>query len=120
MNADPQRAAVSEVVGRIARELRRLDLWEAEPPSPRRLRSSQPFSCDTLLFHQWLQWRFLPQMRAILEDDEALPQNSAIHTYAEELLPARVADPERLLFLIKTFDELITGSWPADDADPAQ
>ena len=57
-----QRRAVAEVLMRVRRELERLELWESTPPAKDRLSSDQPFCWDTLGFHQWLQWRFLPRV----------------------------------------------------------
>jgi uncharacterized protein YqcC (DUF446 family) len=107
-----RRRAVAAVVADIAAEMRRARLWETDAPSPRRLASSQPFCFDTLQFHQWLQWQFLPRMTEILDGGHDLPDSSAILPYAEEFLPSRLEDPRRLLFLLRTFDELITRDWP--------
>ena len=100
--------------------MRRNDLWEEQAPSERRMASTQPFCCDTLHFHQWLQWQFLPRMHDILAQELDLPENSAILPYAEEFLPGAIDQPERLLFLLHTFDELITREWPAADRDECQ
>lgn len=117
---DDRRRAVAEVVDSIAREMRRNDLWEDQAPSDRCMASSQPFCCDTLQFHQWLQWQFLPRMYDILDHERDLPENSAILPYAEEFLPGQVDKPERLLFLLHTFDELITLDWPSANRDDCQ
>ena len=104
---------MAAVVADIAAEMRRSALWESDAPSARRLASSQPFCFDTLQFHQWLQWQFLPRMTEILDGGHALPDSSAILPYAEEFLPSQLEDPQRLLFLLRTFDELITRDWPS-------
>jgi uncharacterized protein YqcC (DUF446 family) len=117
---EDRRRAVAEVVDGIAREMQRTDLWEEQAPSDRRMASTQPFCCDTLQFHQWLQWQFLPRMNDILDQEKDLPENSAILPYAEEFLPGKLDKPERLLFLLHTFDELITRDWPAANRDDCQ
>lgn len=66
--------------------LRLHQLWEAMPPSPEKLSSTQPFAIDTLTATQWLQWIFLPRMMAVLEADGELPKNFAISPYLEESL----------------------------------
>ena len=104
-----QRRAVADVLARLQQELQRLELWESTPPAEHRLASDQPFSWDTLGFHQWLQWRFMPRMGAVLEGREAWPLACAIHPYAEECLAARHDDARELLFLIETLDELVSG-----------
>ena len=40
----------------IEAQLRQMGLWQAVPPSPEALASSQPFCIDTLDFSQWLQF----------------------------------------------------------------
>ena len=117
---DSRRRAIAEVVAGICRELQGSALWECERPSVRRLSSDEPFSYDTLMFHQWLQWQFLPRMQAILADGGELPRESAIHPYAEECLADQLENPEPLLFLLKAFDELISGDWHQESADVRQ
>ena len=93
--------------------MRRLGMWERDPPRPEALASTQPFCFDTLTFEQWLQWIFIPRMKRILEQGLALPRQSDIHPLAEEVFSGYSADTHALLGLIKTFDELI-GSNPAE------
>ncbi|MEG9488561.1 YqcC family protein [Mannheimia indoligenes] len=66
--------------------LRVNQLWEATPPSPEALANEQPFCVETLTPTQWLQWVFIPRMRAILEATADLPRNFAITPYLEEAL----------------------------------
>lgn len=106
---DQHREAVAALVDAVAGELARMGLWEDEPPSAERLASEAPFSHDTLDCHQWLQWQFVPRMRRLLAERQPLPRESAILPYVEGFLEPRGADPARLLFLIRSFDELITG-----------
>ena len=94
-------------------ELQRLELWEHAPPAHHRLTSDQPFSWDTLRFHQWLQWRFLPRMGDVLEGRENWPQQCAIYPYAEECFATRQEDASELLFLIETLDQLVSGDGSA-------
>ena len=106
--------ALRRVVNGIEQQLHRTDLWEADPPSDEALSSEQPFSYDTMLFHQWLQWLFIPRMRTILAGHGHLPTESAIFPYATDCLAECCKDPGELLFLIQTFDELISGPSPSD------
>lgn len=108
-----QRRAVATVLVRLQRELQRLGLWDAAPPSDHELTSEQPFSWDTLGFHQWLQWRFLPRMDDVLAGREDWPLHCAIHPYAEECLAVRPEDTRELLFLIETLDQLVSGDGSA-------
>ena len=107
--ADRHREVVAAIVDGIEREMRRIELWETTPPVPSRMASTQPFCFDTLRFHEWLQWQFLPRMRRIFEQGDTLPEESAIHPYAQDCLIGWRQNPQTLLFLIRTFDELISG-----------
>ncbi len=118
--SDDRRCAVADVVAGIAREMRRAEIWEVTAPSAECMASTQPFCFDTMSFHQWLQWQFLPRINHILDTDAPLPDSSAILPYAEEFLPSLLDQPERLLFLLHTFDELITRDWPAAHLDECQ
>jgi uncharacterized protein YqcC (DUF446 family) len=110
-NADLKRS-LSTVVDKLEAALRRMQLWEDESPSAARLASTQPFSVDTLNFHQWLQWQFIPRMRRILRGDGELPKMSAIRPYAEECVKELGGKSAELLFLIDHFDALIRGEAP--------
>lgn len=114
------RRAVAAVVDDIASELERLGLWAPVPPAAARFDSGVPFSCDTLDWHQWLQWRLVPRLRALLEARAPLPDSSAILPYVEVCLDATPQEePRRLLDLIGHLDALITEH--ADgDPDPGR
>lgn len=61
-------------------------LWQATPPSTERLASTEPFAVDTLACHEWLQWVFVPKMRALIDTERALPRNFEISPYVEEAM----------------------------------
>ena len=105
MTVARERALIAVVDG-LEAELRRMRLWEHEPPREELLASPQPFCVDTLALSQWLQWRLIPRMRRILAGDGELPTRSAIHPYAEDCFE-QLADPSALLLLIECFDDLI-------------
>ena len=101
--------AVRRVINGIEQQLQRTQLWESEPPPDDDLASREPFSYDTLPFHRWLQWLFIPRMRTILAGHGHMPTSSDILPYATDCLRDCPEDVGQLLFLIQTFDELITG-----------
>lgn len=108
MRADD--ALIAELLVEMEHALRQLDRWEVESPSAEALASTIPFCFDTLEFHQWLQWIFLPRMNEVLSGRWPWPVSSdmfpiADHSFAESALDAR-----RLLALIRRFDAAITGS----------
>lgn len=90
----------------IERELRGLGWWSDSPPSAEALSSVEPFSVDTLDFHQWLQWIFLPRMKQILEHDLPLPKASGILEMAETVYAGR-QDTQALQASLARFDRLI-------------
>ena len=75
---DARFPAIAEQLLLIERELRVQGWWDEVPPSAEALSSVEPFSVDTLDFHQWLQWIFLVRMKQILEQDLPLPNASGI------------------------------------------
>jgi uncharacterized protein YqcC (DUF446 family) len=100
--------ALMAVVDGLEAELRRMRLWEREPPREELLASPKPFCIDTLALSQWLQWLLIPRMRRIFAGDGELPRSSAIHPYAEDCFE-HLDDSSALLQLIERFDDLIRG-----------
>ncbi|MFT3929779.1 MAG: YqcC family protein [Spongiibacteraceae bacterium] len=72
----------------IEAELRRLQQWQRELPSPEALASSEPFCVDTLTFAQWLQFIFLPRMHALVAAGQLPPGKCEIKPMAEEYFAA--------------------------------
>lgn len=91
----------------IEAEMRRISLWEEARPSDEALSSLVPFCHDTLAFHQWLQWVFLPKMKRVLETEEDFPASSDITPLAEYSFAQLPHSTGKLLELIREFDEFI-------------
>lgn len=87
--------------------MRRIGLWESERPDDEALASLVPFCHDTLTFEQWLQWVFLPKMKAVVESGEDFPASSEIQPLAEYSLGRLPHETGRLLELICKFDDFI-------------
>lgn len=81
-------------------------LWQSELPSPEALASTQPFAIDTLTLPQWLQFIFIPKMRALLETGASIPSGFAITPYAEEFFKLELAQRAPLLAVLRSIDEL--------------
>ncbi|WP_419533974.1 YqcC family protein [Endozoicomonas sp.] len=92
----------------IESELRRQDVWLPMPPSVEAMASTTPFCMDTMAFSQWLQWIFVPRVRAIIDGGGSLPKGSNIKSYAEEALPLERLEGEKLLLIIEQFDLLMS------------
>ena len=90
----------------IEQSMRAADLWHANAPSPAAMASRTPFCADTLAFSEWLQFVFLPRMRALIENNQPLPSASAIAPLAEEALRDH-AGRDVLLDRLRQFDQLI-------------
>lgn len=100
---------IADLLLSIEAEMRRLELWEAQPPPAAALRSQEPFCIDTLDFRQWVQWILIPRMKDLLERGEPFPAHSDIFPLAEEVLADLEQDTRQLLQLIRQFDETICG-----------
>ena len=98
---------IAEQLLLIERELRLQGWWDAESPGAEALSSVEPFSVDTLDFHQWLQWIFLVRMKQILEQDLPLPNASGILEMAEMVYADRPQESLGLRDALKKFDQLI-------------
>lgn len=100
-------SSVTEYLLLIEKEMRRIGLWESEPPSVSALSSQQPFCIDTLLFSQWLQFVFVPRMAGLISQGGPLPVNCDIYPMAEEFFLKQSYSSATLLSLIKKVDEVI-------------
>ncbi|WP_455824223.1 YqcC family protein [Pseudomonas graminis] len=104
---DARFPAIAEQLLLIERELRVQGWWDEVPPSVEALSSVEPFSVDTLDFHQWLQWIFLVRVKQILEQDLPLPNASGITEMAEMVYADRPLESLGLRNALKKFDQLI-------------
>lgn len=107
----PVVAARVEIASRlidVEAELRRLQLWQSEAPSAQALASTEPFAMDTLEFHQWLQFIFLPTLYGIIDADRPLPEQCAIAPMAEQAFRQSELGVKRLLELLRELDTLIS------------
>lgn len=107
---DARFAAIAEQLLLIERELRLQGWWDEVCPSAEALSSVEPFSVDTLDFHQWLQWIFLARMKQILEQDLPLPSVSGILEMAQMVYADRAVESLGLRAALKKFDQLIVGA----------
>lgn len=76
-------AELQSALFELEAELRRIDFWQSEAPSAERLASQVPFCHDTLEFHEWLQWVFLPRLGAMLDTGRLPPFACQIAPLAE-------------------------------------
>ncbi len=88
--------------------LRRLNLWQQQPPSRSALMSRQPFSIDTLSFPQWLQFVFLPSMHGLIKNGQLLPDNCQIEPMAQEYFKSLGLDADSLINTIRCLDQYLS------------
>ncbi|MFT5164748.1 MAG: hypothetical protein ACI9FJ_003357 [Alteromonadaceae bacterium] len=94
----------------IQTQLELLGLWQSHRPTARALASELPFCCDTLDFHQWLQFILIPRMTALIDGRLPLPDKIAIAPMAEEAFKVTGASALSLIQTIRHFDRLLSGS----------
>ncbi|OCG03084.1 hypothetical protein A9G12_09220 [Gilliamella sp. wkB112] len=90
----------------IEDEMQRIKLWQMTPPHADAFLSKEPFAIDTMEANEWLQWIFIPRMRALIDASANLPQGFALHPYFEEAFKEQHYEIDRLLQLIKQLDDL--------------
>ena len=64
----------------IEKELQRIGLWSADPLPAAAYTFRGPFAMDTMSYEQWLQFVFLPTVRAAAETRSPLPKETMIGT----------------------------------------
>ena len=100
--------AVADLLMDIEKELRLLQLWDSEIPSPEALASTQPFAVDTLNFPQWLQFIFIPKLYFIIEQQTMLPATSGVAPMAEEYFQVLQLHSAPLIAYLQKIDAVIS------------
>lgn len=100
---------VTDLLNQIESELKAAELWTFVAPDAQAMQSTAPFFCDTMPLENWLQFVFLPRMRALVEERLPLPQQIAVCPMAEEAF--KHLDNRTLLLInrIADLDELLSG-----------
>ncbi|MCG7545161.1 YqcC family protein [Pseudoalteromonas sp. MM17-2] len=75
--------SITQLLTQLQGELANAGLWQDKPVAEHLLQSSQPFCVDTLRFEQWLQFVFIPKMRALIHAKHPLPSAIALTPMAE-------------------------------------
>lgn len=101
-------SAVAELLMDIEQELRQLQLWDSEQPSPEALASCQPFAIDTLNFPQWLQFIFIPKLYLIIEQQMNLPSTSGVAPMAEQYFQVLPLPSAALIGHLQKIDAVIS------------
>lgn len=80
-----QHQQVETLLVKLTHELKKHQLWQDETPSAEALASQEPFALDTLTFHQWLQFIFIPRFLICIEQQQALPIGFSVAPMAAEV-----------------------------------
>ncbi|MBE7215132.1 YqcC family protein [Shewanella benthica] len=86
----------------LEEELKRRSLWSLEVPSAEAMADTSPFSCEAMSFESWVQFIFIPKMRALIASRQVLPNNIAIAPMAHHVWN----DVKERHTLIMIFDDL--------------
>lgn len=105
--ADSHRELMA-LLGELEKMLRDEQLWHRQLPPPSELASTQPFACDTLEFTQWLQFIFIPRLRAMADTGARLPAKCEVAPMAEEYFKANAIEATVVIHQIRLIDRHIT------------
>lgn len=103
---DEKHERIKEKLAEIEAEMRRVGLWQDEPLPPEAYDYALAFARDTMAFHQWLQFVFIPQAIEMVENYAELPKKSEVSLAASQALEGW-DQGARLVQLLREFDELL-------------
>lgn len=100
-------------------ELKVQKLWSAVAPAPKALESTTPFMYDTLKLNEWLQWVYIPRLRAVMDAKGTLPHQSHVYPLASHEWEQRTDfDKAQLLRLINRIDATLNGCEMTPESAP--
>jgi uncharacterized protein YqcC (DUF446 family) len=102
-------AKLATLLEALVAELQRHDLWGDQPPPAQALASTAPFCHDSLAFHEWLQWLFIPRVRALISLRGPLPRDCNIAPMAEVSYAEAGWDSTELVDLLRAIDRIFGG-----------
>ena len=100
----PNSAMVLAKVDQIEAELHNLNWWHSEPLKPEQFDFHAAFAMDTMTFSQWLQFIFIPKVRAAAEQNH-FPLQSQVAAQAIREFDA-FPEASQLITLLLEFDAL--------------
>ena len=102
----PEYATVAAKLDEIEAEMKRIGMWQEQPPRPEQFSFTQAFAMDTMAFDQWLQFVFIPRVREIVATRGAFPPFSEVAAQAVREFDTHPLDTSRLHTLLHEFDRL--------------
>lgn len=107
-NQENQYQQVQVLLRELKTSMQSVELWDSTTPASSAFESNLPFCCDTMYFHEWLQYVFVPKMQVIVEQREPLPGSMVLLPMAEEMLPVQKNMLE-VMVVLKQIDEFFEG-----------
>ncbi|ANJ66471.1 hypothetical protein A9404_02920 [Halothiobacillus diazotrophicus] len=107
MHPEAEKPSTAELLERLRAIEHGLITAGLDTPQPAisAFRSTAPFCFDTMTFHEWLRWVFLPRMTQAVHDRVTLPAACAIAPLAEyRFAEMQEHDTDALLALLVEFD----------------
>jgi uncharacterized protein YqcC (DUF446 family) len=98
-------AQAAAKIADLETEMNRIGYWSAEPLPDSAYDFREAFAMDTMAFGQWLQFIFVPRVKAIVEQHGAFPASSQVGTQAVREFDGS-PQAARLVSLLCEFDGL--------------
>ena len=102
----PDYDTVRQHIEGIEAEMKRIGLWSDTPPHPEQFSFKRGFAGDTMAFDQWLQYVFIANVRAILDQRGQFPASSSVGSYAVREWDGSPFGTDHLIDLLIAFDRL--------------
>lgn len=110
MTSDVSPSPLTEQLLQLETELKSLGCWQSEPLPPEAYESTEPFCIDRMSFVQWLQFVFLPRMRALLDGGHPLPTQMQITPLAEVYFSQAGLDAQAVLDVLARIEKQVIGN----------
>lgn len=102
-----RRRRVLELLTAIESDLVERGRWLEAPPPAHKLASTMPFCVDTLSADEWLQFVFVPKLRAMVDGGAILPSKAGLAPYAEVAYRDNLREVAGLLGLLRDMDAVL-------------
>lgn len=100
---------VGEHIAGIEAEMKRIGWWREEPLPPEMYNFTRAFAMDTMPYAYWLQFVFIPRVRAIIAERGQFPPSSSVGAQAIREFDGQ-DEAQELVHLLCEFDALFRSS----------
>jgi len=109
----PRCPEVEAKLDQIESEMKRIGMWQQQPLAQEQREVKGAFGQGSMSFEQWLQFVFIPNVRALIASRGKFPSSSEVSTQAlrEWKMWGSMENVDHLLDLLREFDELF--GWSA-------